>query len=163
MAKFRFRLDPLLKARRRSEQTAQLAVAELERERIIIQDTLRHYQHEISGGKDTLRDSLTGAVDMKSLRLQAGAALHLVRKARQAVLQLAGLSKRLETARGRLIEAAKQRRAVELLRDRRYQQWKAVLEKAEIDALDELAVMGAWRTDDSLGSPSVPPKEEHRA
>ena len=145
MAKFMFRFEPLLKARRRVEQDAQKSVAELERERLALEDVLRGYQGSISHGKAALCGVLAGALDMRALRLEAGSALHLVRKAQQVVLQLAGLTNRLQTARGHLIEAMRRRRALELLREQRFEQWKSALNKAETAALDDLAVARAAR------------------
>ncbi|MHC4828252.1 MAG: flagellar export protein FliJ [Planctomycetota bacterium] len=145
MAKFVFRLEPLLKARRRAEEKEQLAVAELERQRLALADTLRRHQRNITHGKESLRGSLAGTLDMRSLRLEAGAALHLVRKAQQVVLQLAGLGQRQETARARLIEATKRRRALELLKERRFDEWKTRLGKAEDAQIDELVTNAAAR------------------
>jgi flagellar export protein FliJ len=145
MAKFVFRLDPLLKARRRAEEDAQRAVAQLQRQRMALEDTLRRYQQRITHGKEALRGALAGSIDMRALRLEAGASLHLIRKAQQVVLQLAGLGKRQESARATLIEARKRRRALELLRERRFEQWKTRLAKAETAQLDELATAAAAR------------------
>ena len=145
MPAFVFRLDPLLKARRRAEQHAQRAVAEIERQRLDLERQLRRHQQDITQSKQDLRGTMVGAIDMRSLRLGAGAALHVVRKAHQVVLQLAGVTQRLEASRGELIEATTRRRAIELLRDRRHTQWKMALDKAETAALDELAVNRAAR------------------
>ena len=145
MARFVFALEPLLRVRLRAEQQHQRTMAGLERERIHLQGTLRRHQHGITQGKQGLRTALTGAIDMPTLRLAANASLHVVRKAQQIVLQLAGVHKRLDSARARLIEAAKHRRAMELLRDRRFAQFKAAENKAETAALDELAVIAAAR------------------
>jgi flagellar FliJ protein len=145
MAKFVFRLEPLLKARKRREEQEQRALAELQRQRMALEDTLRHYQQRISHGKEALRGALAGALDMRALRLEAGASLHLVRKAQQVVLQLAGLGQRLASARASLIEARKRRRALELLRERRFEQWKRGLDKAEDAQLDELVTNAAAR------------------
>ena len=137
---FSFPLQPLLRARLRSEQDEQLAVAVLERERLAFEDDLRRRQADIAEGKHALRGSLEGAIDMAALRLRAGTSLHQLRRARQIVLQLAGVHQRIATARARLIEATRRRRAIELLRERRFRLWKKALDKAETDALDELAV-----------------------
>ena len=145
MARFRFRLEPLLRARRQTEQTRQRAVAELERRRRELEDTLRRQQQFITAGKQSLRDRLVGSLDMASLRAHAGSTIHLLREAQRIVIELAGVHKRLEGARAQLIEAARQRRAVELLRERRLAQWKAQINKAEDAALDELAVHAAAR------------------
>ncbi len=143
MAGFVFRLKPLLEARKRAEQDAQRDVAVLERQRLDLEQQLRGHQQNLARDKHELRGSLTGAIDLRSLRLGAGAALHVVRLAQQAVLQLVGLSRRLESAREKLLEATTRRRAIELLRDRRYQRWKKALDKAETAALDEFAARGA--------------------
>jgi flagellar export protein FliJ len=145
MAKFVFRLEPLLKARRRAEENEQRAVAELQRQRMTLEDALRRYQQRISHGKEALRGALAGALDMRALRLEAGSSLHLVRKAQQVVLQLAGLGQRQESARAKLVEARKRRRALELLRERRFDQWKTALDRAEDARLDELATSAAAR------------------
>ena len=145
MARFAFRLQPLLKARKRAEQARQRAVAEVVREKLELEDQLRRRQEQIARGKQALGDRLVGKLDVRLLRDQAGATMLYLRKARQLALELAGTHRRLEAARDELIEATKHRRAIELLRDRRFEQWKADLDKAETAALDELAVIAAAR------------------
>lgn len=145
MAKFIFKLQPLLRARQRAEQTRQRAVAEVVREKLELEDQLRRRQEQITRGKQALGDRLVGKLDVRLLRDQAGATMLYLRKARQLALELAGTHRRLEAAREELIEATRRRRAIELLRDRRFEQWKADLDKAETAALDELAVIAAAR------------------
>jgi len=148
MPPFHFNLQSLLDARVRAEQAEQLAVAELERERLRLEDELRRRQADIAAGKGELRGGLTGRLDLRSLRLGAGSTLHVIRSARQLVLALAGVHQRIEAARARLLAATTRRRALELLRDRRYARWKARLDKAEAAALDELALNAAARPED---------------
>ena len=145
MAKFVFRLQPLLRARERAEQARQRAVAEVERERLVLENRLRRQQQVITEGKRELAGRLVGGIEMEALRQQAGATLHAMREAQRLVLELAGVHRRLEATREELIEATRQRRAIELLRDRRFAQWKTDQEKAETGALDELAVAAAAR------------------
>jgi len=145
MAKFIFRLEPLLTIRRRAEQDARRAVAVLQREHLELQDELRRRQQVIVAGKDQLRGTLTGKLDLGALRLGAGSTLHVIRQAQQLALRLAGLAQRMESVRDALLEARTRRRAIELLRERRFNQWKEAVGKAEDDALDELAVSAAAR------------------
>jgi flagellar FliJ protein len=147
MAKFRFTLEPLLKVRRHAEQAHQRAVSQLEVQRMQIEEQLRRQQAGISDGRESLRSGLTGRVDVHSLRLHAGASMQLMRTAQRLVLELAGVHKRLEAARAGLIEATKQRRAMELLRDRQLTRFKAAGERRETAALDEMAVIAAARAD----------------
>ena len=150
MARFVFTLEPVLKARRRAEETLQRDVAGIERDRMRLEEILRGYQRNLVSNKDVLRDGLTGLIEVRDLRLQANASLQVMRRAQQIVLELAGVYKRLEAARTRLIEASRRRRAIEFVRDRRYEQWKAALNKAETAALDELAVIAAARKESDL-------------
>ncbi len=150
MARFVFSLEPVLKARRRSEETLQRDVAGIERERMRLEEILRAHQRSLVSNKDVLRAGLTGLIEVRDLRLQANSSLQVMRRAQQIVLELAGVYKRLEAARNRLIEAARRRRAIEFVRERRYEQWKAALNKAETAALDELAVIAAARKESDL-------------
>lgn len=145
MAKFKFPLEPLLKARRMTEQQKQRDVAAIEQERLRLEENLRHQQEVIAEGKRSLKASMVGQLDVQQLRMHAASSLHVMRKAQRVVLELAGVHRRLEAARSELIEAARNRRAVELLRERRFEQWKAALDKAEVNAMDELAVIAAAR------------------
>jgi len=145
MARFRFKLDPLLRARQHVERQRQRAVAELERQRLALEDELRRRQAFIVAGKQALRDHLVGELAMPALRAHAGSTVQVMREAERIVLELAGVHKRLEAARARLIEAARDRRALELLREHRFARWKAEIGKAEDEALDELAVHAAAR------------------
>jgi len=131
--------------RRRVEQEKQRAMAEIQRERFGLERRLRRQQQVISQEKHDLATKLTGELDVGHLRRQAGSTLHAMRAAQQLALELAGVHRRLEYAREELVEAAKHRQALELLRDRRFQQWKGDQARAETAAADELAVIAAAR------------------
>lgn len=145
MPRFRFALEGLLTARRAAEQQHQRAVAEIERERMTLEDRLRSQQSSIAASRRSLRDSLVGVLDAQMLRLHAASSIQQMRQGQRMALELAGVHKRLELARQSLVEASRARRAIELLRERRFAQWKAALDKAEADTLDELAVIAAAR------------------
>lgn len=142
MARFRFRLAPVLTQRERAERNCMLAVAELEREKIRLENHIRAAQNRIVAGRRAIADSLSGGrVELGDARLQAGATLRDDQDARRAVLELAGVMRRLEGARAGLIEAAARRRAIELLRDRDHARFKAEEDRKENNALDDLIVM----------------------
>jgi len=142
-----------LKARRTIEQGHQRIVAQVERERLALEEKLRGQQGRIAEGKRLLQKALLGPVDAQTLRLHAMESIHLARTAQRLVIELAGAHRRLEAARAELIEATRRRRAVELLRERRFEQWNSAMQKAETAAIDELAVIAAARargTNDAL-------------
>ncbi len=148
MKKFRFEYEALLDVRKRAEEERQRVVAELERERLTIEDELRRCQQSIVQSKSGLREALAptgdGArVDVNSVRLQTGAAFHLTHRAQQIALRLAGAHRRLESARAALLEATVARKAVETLKERRFEAWKTAVDRAEAAAMDEMATMRA--------------------
>jgi flagellar FliJ protein len=153
MARFIFKLEPVLRQRKAIEREKQLALAELERSRVELEDQIRQIQGRLRAEKDTMRDQLTpGArVDLRGVRMQAGAQLRLVLEAQQAVFKLAGVHRRVEAARAELIEATKARRAVELLRERRFEQWLEEQRRKEASMLDEIAVVRGGRTEPNAG------------
>ena len=64
---------------------------------------------------------------------------------RRSDLELAGLHRRLEAARSELTEAARDRRAIELLRERRLFEWRRRIDRAEDAVIDDLAAAAAAR------------------
>jgi flagellar export protein FliJ len=59
-------------------------------------------------------------------------------RARQIVVKLAAMQNQVQASRQRLLDATRARRALELLRDRHFQQWKRQEQKRETRRLDEL-------------------------
>lgn len=150
MRGFRFTLQPLLERRIEVEREKQRAVAELEGRRASLEGVIRGAQDVARQQKADMRSAMTAkgasvVVDPSLIRFGAAAGFRAQVKARQAAVSLAGVLARLEAARGELREAAKARRAMELLRDRRHAAWKARLAKAEAHELDEIAMGRAAR------------------
>jgi len=149
MAGFQFRLQSLLRQRELAEQTHQRAVADLERERLDLEDKIRRHQEAIQSGKDDLREQLVGRLNGDQLRGQAALAMRSMRDAQRLVLELAGLHRRIEAARQGLREAAARRRALELLRDRQKAEWQASFDKREQGMIDDLVAAKAARGSDA--------------
>lgn len=150
--KFVFEFEAVLKQRRAAERQRRLALAAVERERAGAEQSLRALHERIREEKETLRAGLAkpGAVDLRGVRMQANASLHLVGLAQQAVLRLAGLHRRADAARIALVHAATQRKGVELLRERRYAAWLNEQKRRESAVLDELAVMNSARAGEAI-------------
>src|SRR5690606_7770026 len=144
MARFRFNLQAVLQHRKMVEEQKQRALAALEAERARLESVIRAHQQAITEERRQMRHSL-GVGDIRAVKLQSAASVRLATAAQRAVLELAGLHRRLENARAELLEASKRRKAVELLRERRYEEWKSEQNRRELAALDELAVMAAAR------------------
>lgn len=154
MARFVFRLQALLEQREALERERQLEVAVLERERLELEERIRLLQEEIRSHRGDLRRLLggddgtrtSGAVDTRGVRLQANAALSVQARTQHLAIKLAGVYERLAAAQERLREASASRKAVELLRERQYEQWRSALEKKEANELDEIGTSRASRS-----------------
>jgi flagellar protein FliJ len=150
VARFIFELEAVLKQRLAEEREHQLAVAALEREKSLLESSIRACQQDLAVERDELRDQLASGpatLDLRGVRFQAGASLRLIALAQRAVLQLAGLHKRIDAARLKLLQATMRRKGVEMLKERRLEEWKLRQKKAEDAALDELNVVRAGRPD----------------
>jgi len=139
MAKFQFRFQTLLGHHRRVEDQRQRDLAQHLRTRMILHDQIRDMQDTIRDSKQSMAGGLVGKVDLTSVGQFARYSGHAAQRARQIVVKLAGLEKQVEEARQALLDASKQRKALELLRDKHEAQWRYEQNRRETNELDELA------------------------
>jgi flagellar protein FliJ len=142
VARFRFNLERVLEQRQHAEQMCQRTVAELEIERLGLENTIRECQERLAREQSGQRDALVGG-HLLEVRHQVAASGAIRQEAQRAVIELAGLHRRLERARHDLLEAMRDRKAIELLRERRYHEWRMQQEKRDVAAMDEIAVVSA--------------------
>lgn len=151
MAKFKFQLEAVLRQRAAVERTKQLVVAGLEHERRSAEEEILACQRSIDRERGEMRDMLRvgSTVDLRGVRMQAGSSLAMMGAASRAVFRLGGVQRRLETARADLLRATTARKAVETLRERRYEAWMEEQRRREDAALDEMAVIRGVGRDES--------------
>lgn len=151
MAGFIFELQAVLDHRTAVERQRQRDVAALEAQRVGLEEEIRGYRMRIESAREELRRALgseqggPGSADLLAARREAAASLHLIARAQQAARRLAGVLSRLDRARAELIRATVDRKAVEALRQRRFEAWKSERQRRESAAMDELNVMRAGR------------------
>lgn len=139
MAKFQFRFQTLLAHHRRVEDQRQRDLAQHLRKRMILHDQVRDMQNTIRDSKRSMADGLIGQVDLTRVGQFARYSGHAAQRARQIVVRLAAVEKQIVDARALLLEATKQRKALELLRDKHEAQWRYEQNRREVNELDELA------------------------
>ena len=149
MPRFVFTLQALLDQRLHEERSKQLAVAAVEGQRAALEADIADRQRRIGGFKEDIRALLStpepGGVDLRTVRLQAAASLHMQAGTQRLALNLAGVYQRLESARAELRAASTRRRAVELLKQKRHDQWKREITRKENLELDEIGTLRAAR------------------
>ncbi len=139
MSTFRFKFQTLLAHHRRVEDQRQRDLAQLLRTRMILHDQIRDMQDTIRESKQSMADGLVGNVDLIRVGQFARYSGHAAARARQIVVKLASLENKVEEARASLLEATKQRKALELLRDKHEAKWRYEQNRRETNELDELA------------------------
>ena len=151
MARFLFKLEPVLRQRRNEERNEQLAVAKIERQRIDLQNRIRDRQQRIAAERLELRRVLLSAGSgFNDIRRQAAAATVLNTQAQRLVLELAGVHRRLDNARIKLQLATRRRKAMGRLRERRYEAWAMDERRKDAAAADDLNITAGARKDLAL-------------
>ena len=143
MARFRFQFETVLKHRRLVEGEKRRALAGVLRKQVEVERRIREMQGRIAAGKSEMAARLTGRVDVHALRLQAAMTLQLDAQTRQLALLLAEVYQRVEAARRDLLAATKRRKAIEKLRERHFEEWKAALSRREAAELDDVTATRA--------------------
>ena len=145
MAKFIFRLQTVLRHRLMIEDQRQRQLARFLRERMILLDQLRLLQQTIGQSKRDLGESLTGQVDMGQVAQFARFSGQATQRAQQLVVRLSVVEKQIEEARQNLLAATKDRKAMELLRDRHRELWQQEEEHKENAIIDEMGLQTFMR------------------
>jgi len=139
MGRFVFKLQTLLDMRKREEDAVLRTLTGLLNRKTSIEERLRRQQIEFMESKQTMRDKMVGVLDTDALRLHAHNSLNVMRAAQTSAIELAGLGNRINHVREQLTSARTKRRAVELLKERRFEEWRRAEERREVADLDELA------------------------
>jgi len=143
MAGFQFRLQTVLDHRERVEDEAQRRLAQILRQRMILEHQIRRMQQDITDSRQNLAQGLVGEVDVRQVSQFAHHSIQARQRAQSVVRRLAALEGEIQQARQALLEAARDRKALQLLRDRHHREWQRQQNRLEEAALEELATQ-AW-------------------
>ncbi|QQS09797.1 MAG: flagellar FliJ family protein [Phycisphaerales bacterium] len=157
MPKFRFQLEPVLRQRLAVERQKQVALAGVERERLAIEARIQEGHERFAREREELRSILgprdatissgdPNPVSLRAASWQASASLAVLAETQRLTVALEKVNARLAAARRDLADAMTRRKAVELLKERRLEEFRAAQSRAENASLDELAVMRAGAT-----------------
>lgn len=131
-----------------------LAMGACERARAAAEREARAIEDRVRAGREDWRDRLgsgsggSGGVEIASVRMQAGATLRDLAELKRAALTQAAAERELERARVVLLDATARRRAIEELRERRLEEWKADAVRTEQRVIDDLVVSRPARSSD---------------
>lgn len=141
MPAFHFPFQSLLNQRERAEKQCQRALAELFHKRATWMQRIQSHQHQLRDSKASMKDALQGRVDLDAVTGFARLSAATQVQGHASVRGLAALEQEIDNARAVLREATRQRKSLELIRDRRYQAWKQQQDRRETRENDEVGAM----------------------
>jgi len=139
MKKFRFRLDPILRLKEHEEKEKQKAHAAALSQVAVQDEKLRNIQSDRFGKQGTLRNHLEGTLNIQNLTAYNRYFVKLNRDEMTGKEMLRAFEKNAEEKRQRLVEATKQRRKYEKLRDRYRERYNRESNLQEQKEQDEIA------------------------
>lgn len=147
MKKFEFKLETVLKMRIRHEEQCQKDLQAAEKLQMEAARQVEIRQGQIEETVGFYKKSMAGKFDLFTVTNFQDYLQWLTRLLDQDIRQLDECNRRVAFARNRLIEASKEKKIVEKLKEQAYQQYQAEALQAEIQFLDELGTNRFVRQD----------------
>jgi flagellar FliJ protein len=143
---FRFRLETLLRLRMAERDQRRADLAKALRAEAMLQDEARKLEGEQQSLTEQARSlKAPGAANVEALLATHRYERLLAVQERQLAAQLAQVSAETERRRLVLVEADREVRVLEKLRERQAEAQRAKEQRQEIKAFDELAILGHLR------------------
>jgi flagellar protein FliJ len=141
MPRFVFQLDGVLRQRTHVEQQRQRELAVVQGQMAALDAELRALDTAVRAAEDDLRKNrLVGRIDLAFLAAHRRYAFAMQRKAMGIAQKMAGVQIQLEKAQRNLAEAAKQKKILAKLRERRLERWRDDVQRRDLTEMDEIAM-----------------------
>lgn len=146
MARFVFNLQTVLEQREREEQLAQMEHAEARLEQKRFEDELAALEQDLKASNEHMRDRhLVGKIDTSILAAHRRYLISMRTLVITVAQKIATARLKVEATQRKLAEAAKQYKAIEVLRDRQKSRWTAEQNRKELAAADDVAMQIAYQ------------------
>jgi len=146
MAVFRFQFETVLRHRRSLEEARLRELRALADQRAAMQAEIRGLQEAITRSRRELGGSLIGKVDLVQVARFAQFGGQTRFRVQGIALGMAALERSIGQATQLVVEARRDRRALEVLRERRFEAWKREQDRREAVELDDLSAGVSART-----------------
>jgi flagellar FliJ protein len=156
VARFAFRLDGVLRARKYQEQQRQRELAAALGELTGLEAEWRQINQTAETSVNDLRNNhLVGKIDVTFLTAHRRYMLAVQRKSNAIAQKMTVARKQVDDARAKLGEAAKQRKMLEKLREKQQTAWKFDQAGREFAELDDIGMRLALRGADGADVPAT--------
>jgi flagellar protein FliJ len=146
MARFDFNLQGVLKQREHVEQLAQREVAQAQQMMSQLQDRLRRLDEGVRAVADDMRSNyLHGVLDVTIMASHRRYVVAMERSAMELARLIADAQAKVEQAQRQLLNAARERKTIEKLKDKQFERWITDQYKREAADLDEAGTQIAFQ------------------
>ena len=146
MAKFVFKLEGVLRQRKHVEQEKQRILAVKQKQLVEAQNILQQMHRTVEATNDDVRKNrLVGKLDMEFIAAHRRFLTAMQRQAMAVAQKIALAHHAVEEARRELAEAAKQRKAIEKLKEKQFERWRSELSRREQAEMDEIGMQLAYQ------------------
>lgn len=145
MKKFRYRLQALLKVKEHVERERQKEHGTAVRKVIIQKDELKLIDQTRLGTYDEQRDKLVGNLSVAEMLIYSRYLTKLKRDTLTGREFLRALEKDAETRRGKLVEATRDKKIYERLKEKQQDEYNQSMKRLQSKEEDETAIVGYRR------------------
>lgn len=146
MAKFVFRLESVLRQRRWEQQQAQRALAERQAQLTALEQDLRAMNGQVQTANQDMRDNrLRGQLDLSFLTAHRRFLAAMQRGAVEVMQRMVLAQRQVADAQAVLAEASVRCKAIEKLRERQFERWRAEQDRLEMIRLDEIGMQLSYQ------------------
>jgi len=149
MKRFSFGLDPLLDIRRRNEDEIKRELAEKQRTLFSARDSMAQIHNELKNMQSEEKEFRARAVNVESMRHSVLYRFKLKRELFNKGVEIESLSNQANLVQQKLTRAVQARKAIEMLRERRFAEWKKEVNRKEQIFIDDISNQSYTRKQNS--------------
>ena len=145
MARFTFNLQTVLEQRENDEHLCQMELAHAQLAQSQLQDELAKVEADINAANESMRNEhLVGKLNVTVITTHRRYLIAMRAQVIGIAQRLAAARLQVEAKQRKLAEAAKNRKAIEFLRDKQKQRWMIEQDKKELAQADDVAMQIAY-------------------
>lgn len=141
MRKFTFTLESVLQVKYRLEERVRAELADTQSRLVEAQQALRRLSQEKGRHQKEMARIQQGALDIGSLLLAQDYLAQLNRRIQDQQEVIAQIEAELDRKREELVEAQRERKSLEILKDKQWQEYQKAVQREEQLFLDEVAAI----------------------
>jgi flagellar FliJ protein len=146
MARFVFSLESVLRHRRHAEQERMRELAVCQAEMARLRNELKALNDDMQTNAAEMKaNHLTGPIDVAYLAAHRRYTVAMQRRGQVLVQEMARQQRKVDDAQRLLAESARERKAIEKLRERQFERWRSEVDRKELADADEVGAQLGYR------------------